>query len=357
LFAHYALLFLALVLIVAAAEMFTNGIEWLGQRLGLSEGVVGSLLAAVGTALPETLIPIVAVFWFGGKHGADVGIGAIAGAPFMLSTLTLSLCGLSMFFFAWTGRRKKELKINTGLLSRDLCFFIVAYSLAIGASFLSPDRNLRLIYAAGLFLIYPVYVYMTIKGESEMGDEPEQLYFSKVFKLESRHLGLIVPQILLSLVGIVGGAALFVDHIETIAKGIGFSALFLSLIVSPIATELPEKINSIIWARNGKDTLALANITGALVFQACFPVAFGVAFTSWQLEPKMVASAIVAIFSALIYLRLISTNQLRPMHLMCGAIAYSVVIGLIIMTDDVDPVPVTFIQNYGACSFFSSSAG
>lgn len=339
-FAHYAILLIALVLIVAAAEMFTNGIEWLGQRLGLSEGVVGSLLAAVGTALPETLIPIVAVFWFGGKHGADVGIGAIAGAPFMLSTLTLSMCGLSMFFFAQTGRRQKGLKINTGLLTRDLGFFIVAYSLAIGASFSAPIPWVRYVFAAGLFLIYPVYVYMTIKGESEMGSEPEQLYFSKLFKLDSKRLTLIVPQIVISLAGIVGGAALFVDHIETIAKGIGFSALFLSLIVSPIATELPEKINSVIWARSGKDTLALANITGALVFQACFPVAFGVAFTTWELEPKAIASAIVAIFSALIYLRLITKNQLRPAHLMCGAIAYVIVIGIIIATDTVDPVPV-----------------
>lgn len=346
-FAHYALLAFALVLIVAAAELFTNGIEWLGQRLGLSEGVVGSLLAAVGTALPETLIPIVAVFWFGGRHGADVGIGAIAGAPFMLSTLTLALCGLSMFVFTRTGRRKHEMKINNGLLTRDLCFFIVAYSLALGASFMSPDRTLRLFVAAGIFLIYPVYVYMTITGESEMGDEPEELWFAKVFKLESRSLMIIVPQILIAIIGIVGGAALFVDHIEIIAKGIGFSALFLSLIVSPIATELPEKINSIIWARSGKDTLALANITGALVFQACFPVAFGVAFTAWNLEPKTVASGIVAIFSAMIYLRLITSNRLKPMHLICGAVAYFCVIGLIVATDDVDPMPISHIQSVG----------
>ncbi|HEY9679084.1 MAG TPA: hypothetical protein V6C76_13830 [Drouetiella sp.] len=339
-FAHYALLIIALVLIVAAAEAFTNGIEWLGQRLGLSEGVVGSLLAAVGTALPETLIPIVAVFCFGGQHGADVGIGAIAGAPFMLSTLTLSLCGLSVLFYSHLGRRNKNLKINRGLLTRDLTFFIVAYSLALGASFISHERWVRAVYAAGIFLIYPVYVYMTIKGESEMGEEPEELLLAKWLKRESKDIGLISLQIAISLAGIVGGASLFVQHIETIAKGIGFSALFLSLIVSPIATELPEKINSIIWARNGKDTLALANITGALVFQACFPVAFGVAFTSWVLEPRAMVSGLVAIVSASIYLRLISTNKLRPMHLVCGAIAYIAVISMIIMTDDVDPVPV-----------------
>jgi cation:H+ antiporter len=48
-------------IVLSGAELFTNGIEWLGRRIALGEGAVGSLLAAVATALPETLIPIVAV--------------------------------------------------------------------------------------------------------------------------------------------------------------------------------------------------------------------------------------------------------------------------------------------------------
>ena len=43
---------LAFVVILAGAELFTNGIEWFGLKLGLAEGAVGSVLAAVGTALP-----------------------------------------------------------------------------------------------------------------------------------------------------------------------------------------------------------------------------------------------------------------------------------------------------------------
>lgn len=58
------ILIFTLIFIVACSELFTNGIEWLGQRLQLSEGVVGSVLAAVGTALPETLIPVVALIFF-----------------------------------------------------------------------------------------------------------------------------------------------------------------------------------------------------------------------------------------------------------------------------------------------------
>ena len=79
-------------MILAGALLFTNAVEWLGHRLSLGEGAVGSVLAAVGTAMPETLIPIVAII--GGSEGSeDVAIGAIIGAPFLLATLAMALVG------------------------------------------------------------------------------------------------------------------------------------------------------------------------------------------------------------------------------------------------------------------------
>src|SRR5437870_8331393 len=74
---------MSLFLILLSAELFTNGIEWVGESFGLSEGAVGSVLAAVGTALPETLLPLVAILLGHGTSGEDIGIGAILGAPFM----------------------------------------------------------------------------------------------------------------------------------------------------------------------------------------------------------------------------------------------------------------------------------
>src|SRR5204863_9420124 len=89
-------LVVALPIILAGAEVFTNGVEWVGEGFGLSEGAVGSVLAAIGTALPETILPLVAII-VGHHHvGDEVGIGAILGSPLMLSTLAVCILGITV---------------------------------------------------------------------------------------------------------------------------------------------------------------------------------------------------------------------------------------------------------------------
>src|SRR6202047_1481867 len=87
-----------LVIILLASELFTNALEHLGERLKISEGVTGSLFAAVGTALPETMVPLLALA--GGTPNEsvneEIGVGAILGAPLMLATLTTFLMTLAI---------------------------------------------------------------------------------------------------------------------------------------------------------------------------------------------------------------------------------------------------------------------
>jgi len=40
-------------------------------------------------------------------------------------------------------------------------------------------------------------------------------------------------------------------------------------------------VNSFLWLRRGKDTLAFANITGAMVFQGTLLPALGILLTPW----------------------------------------------------------------------------
>ena len=294
-------LVIAFIVILAGAELFTNGIEWLGERLGLSEGMVGSVLAAVGTALPETMIPIIAIIFVGTAASEEVGIGAILGAPFMLSTAAMFVTGVAVLAYARGGRRKKHLTINQVVVARDLTFFLAMYIVAIVLGLPFFDKPLWLRIVAGIALVgaYVLYVKQTAsdpRTESEEGKNP--LYFQR--KLDSPKTRAILLQVFVALAAIIFGANLFVDQIGNFATLLGVPPLVLSLIIAPLATELPEKFNSVIWIRQRKDTLAMGNISGAMVFQSCIPVTVGLWFTPWVLNEFAIASAVVAILAGVL---------------------------------------------------------
>ena len=136
--------------------------EWIGRKFNLSEGVVGSVLAAIGTALPETIIPLIAIFFVAGTTGQDVGIGAILSASFMLGTLALFITGLAVLLLR--RRRPTGAKINfdSQITRRDLSVFFLVYLGAVTVASISPQQTKALI--APLFVaIYIVYVWRVFK--------------------------------------------------------------------------------------------------------------------------------------------------------------------------------------------------
>ena len=97
----------------------------------------------------------------------------------------------------------------------------------------------------------------------------------------------------------------------------------LSLVLAPLATELPEKANSFFWVKDGKDSLALGNITGAMVFQSTIPIAVGLAFTDWDLDRYAVVSGVLGLAGgALAYwaLRLRGRFEVLPIAIWSGAL-------------------------------------
>nr|WP_003543512.1 sodium:calcium antiporter [Desulfotomaculum nigrificans] len=314
------LLLLGLAIILASAELFTNSIEWLGKKLNLNEGAVGSILAAVGTALPESIIPVIAILTGTGTKAIDIGIGAILGAPFVLVTLALAISGIAGLVCKRNGSRREIMHCNREVMTRDLQFFLGAYGLAILTCFL--PGGLKYAVPPVLLTIYVVYVVKTIKSSGNSDEEElPPLFFAR--RNQNPALPIILTQVAIGLAGIIGGAHLFVDVIEHLADTLGIPAFILAFIISPIATELPEKVNSLIWIRQGKDTLALGNITGAMVFQSTIIPAIGISLTPWQLSPLALTSAIMAIAAAsyvLYYLR--TTGQIKPATLAYNGVLY-----------------------------------
>lgn len=308
------LLLVSFAVILAGALLFTNAVEWLGHRLALGEGAVGSLLAAVGTAMPETLIAIVALI--DAAEGADqVAIGAIVGAPFLLATLAMGLVGL--FAHLYRGRREQgiELRAHRPTLERDLIFFLLFFALALALAWGAPAA-LRVPVGVAMLLAYPFYIRRTLSaGGSVQAEETlEPLLFER--RSERRRdpaLVLCVLQLLVGLGAMVGGAHLFVESLLHIAESLGVEAVVLALVLAPLATELPEKVNSFFWVREGKDSLALGNISGAMVFQSTIPVGIGILFTDWELSANAAISVVFGLIGGLLaYVSLRRRGRFEP---------------------------------------------
>lgn len=306
----------SLFVILFGAELFTNGVEWAGEGFGLSDGAVGSVLAAVGTALPETILPIIAIL-SGHAAGEEIGIGAILGAPFMLTTLAMFVIAVAVFVYARRKGRSIELEGDRGVLRQDLGYFLVMYALAMLAGLIHV-RSLNWVLAVVLVVGYGFYVrrHFQAPGEEELEEEAETeikpLYvwgFARRLRPGLEEWSVRAPmwptyvQVGLALALIIGGARLFVYAVTVIAADFNVSHLVFALLLAPIATELPEKFNSVLWVRRGKDTLALGNMTGAMVFQSSFPVTVGLLLTPWHLAHEaLVAACIALVAGSVLYL-------------------------------------------------------
>jgi cation:H+ antiporter len=344
------ILFISFVIILAGAELFTNGIEWFGRRLGLAEGAVGSVLAAVGTALPETMIPIVAILFSGEAKSDEIGVGAILGAPFMLATLAMFVTGIAVMTQARRRPTGDVMIVDTHVLGTDMRTFVIAYGLAIAAAVFLPSDPAwpKIVVAILLFVVYAWYVKAHFEADPSI--DIEDLAPLRFHRFDRGRTGTpdggprlraVNVQVAFALGLIIVGAVAFVDAVGHVAVSLGVDEVLLALVIAPIATELPEKFNSIIWVRQGKDTLAMGNITGAMVFQSAIPVSVALIFApeSWVAAPgsylAFASAGIAFLASAAIFLPMARSGRLRGRGLLVGGafyLAYLVIVGIGIST-------------------------
>jgi len=304
-----ALLFLAsLILVVVASELFTNAIEWAGYLLNLGTGATGSLLAALGTSLPETVVPIVALATH--STGANlVATGAVLGSPFLLLTLGAGATGVAVVLRG--GARR--LVIDPLQARRDLGVFLGAFTVAVLSSLL--PNGARIAVGALLLITYAAYVVVTLRSSAAAGESPEPLHIVR-WRPGEPHPVLVSVQLVIAVGLLVLGSQLFVTALDRTASALAIPILVLSLVVVPIATELPETLNSVLWVRTNDDALAFGNVAGSATFQSCVLGALGVVFTTWQPGAAGYISASLTVLTAAFLLALLWRGKAHGGHLM-----------------------------------------
>lgn len=291
------LLLVSAVVIYLACEFFVNGVEWVGHKFDVGQKATGTILAAFGTALPESIVTLVAVTSGNGPASKELGVGAALGGPLALSTIAYATVGVTLLL------SRQKLGRDTGVqeifrrLSRDQGWFLAIFALKIllGCIVFVWKPWLGVAFLAA----YALYVRQEMTGDQEEEEgELEPLKFQP--GREAPSTAMAVFQTLCALAVIFVASRVFVTQLEGLGPVLGLPPQLLALLLSPIATELPETMNAVIWVRQGKYRLALSNISGAMMIQATVPTALGLFFTPWLLSPPLLVAAAATALAMLI---------------------------------------------------------
>ncbi|MDR2851496.1 MAG: sodium:calcium antiporter [Burkholderiaceae bacterium] len=286
------LFFLSAGAIYLACEYFVNGVEWCGRRMNLGATAVGSVLAAFGTALPESAVTFMAVVFGRTPEQKDLGVGAAMGGPLVLATLAYAVVGLALTLNRKRLRRDSyRVRVDNARMRRDQAAFLAVFvvKVALGLIVFAIKPWLGILFLAA----YAVYVWREIRDAGTTPDE-EQLEPLKIRPAAVEpSLGWAGLQALLALIVIGVATHTFVAQLEAIGTALRWPPHIVALLLSPVATELPETMNALIWVRQGKERLALANISGAMMIQATIPSALGIFFTPWFFDGPLLASGII----------------------------------------------------------------
>jgi cation:H+ antiporter len=348
---HIVLLIACAVAIYLSCDWFVNAVEWLGQRLNIGTMAVGTILAAFGTALPESVVTLVAVTTGPTAEIRNIGVGAAMGGPLVLATVAYGVTGAMLLL------RRNHTRIHThelvtagvGAASLDsptrerdddggailadrahtarlvkdqrwfIAVFVVKVALGLVAFAIKPWLGLL------FFAAYGVYFWREIRGgASSEGDE----HSLAPLKLQPRAARPATTAVLVQTLGaltvIFVASQIFVHQLDAIGPMLGLSGAITALLLSPIATELPEIMNAIIWVRQGKTQLALANISGAMMIQATVPSGLGLLFTDWRLDHALLWSGAVTMAAITYLLATMRANKLTPRRLAMAALLYLV---------------------------------
>lgn len=362
---HVVLLLACAVAIYLSCEWFVNAVEWLGVRLKVGALAVGTLLAAFGTALPESVVTFVAVVFGSGPDQKDIGVGAAMGGPLALATVAYGVTGVMLLGRRFptpvpvpsgdpagtpAGVRSPDRAApggphggpgaaapadgpvpgdgghdgsglgDTAKLARDqrwfLAVFVVKVALGLVAFAYKPWLGLL------FFAAYAVYFWRELRDGGEQGDgaELEPLLLQR--RRETPATWAVVGQTLVTLVAIFVASQLFVRQLDAIGPMLGLPAAVTALLLSPVATELPEIMNAVIWVRQGKTPLALANISGAMMIQATVPSGLGILFTPWRFDGALALSGVMTMAAMAFLLAVLRSGRLTARTLASAAAFY-----------------------------------
>jgi len=237
-----------IVLVLWGADRLTDGAVAVAEKMKMPQIVIGLTIVAMGTSMPEFCVSLVSAL----KGTTDLAVGNIVGSNIFN---TLLIVGVS----AWVA----PMTILKSTVRKDIPFALFASVILL---VMCLDGNISRLDAGILFVLFLIFMYVTLKGAKTKDDDTTAKTESIEDKKKPMATWLSIVWIIVGLACLIGGSNLFVEGATKVAEHIGVSEAVIGLTIVAGGTSLPELATSVVSARKGNSGIAIGNVLGSNVF-------------------------------------------------------------------------------------------
>ena len=224
---------IGIVLVLWGADRLTDGAVAVAEKMKMPQIVIGLTIVAMGTSMPEFCVSLISAL----KGTSDLAVGNIVGSNIFNTLLIVGVSALVA-----------PMSIMKTTVRKDIPFALVASALLL---IMCLDGDISRIDAAILFVMFLIFMYITLRGAKAQGTDLEE----KEKKSMATWLSCLI-----------GGSNLFVDGATAVATKLGVSEAVIGLTIVAGGTSLPELATSVVSARKGNSGIAIGNVLGSNVF-------------------------------------------------------------------------------------------
>lgn len=233
---------IGIVLVLWGADRLTDGAVAVAEKMKMPQIVIGLTIVAMGTSMPEFCVSLISAL----KGTSDLAVGNIVGSNIFNTLLIVGVSALVA-----------PMSIMKTTVRKDIPFALVASALLL---IMCLDEDISRIDAAILFVMFLIFMYITLRGAKAQGTDLEEK------EKKPMATWLSVVWILVGLACLIGGSNLFVDGATVVATKLGVSEAVIGLTIVAGGTSLPELATSVVSARKGNSGIAIGNVLGSNVF-------------------------------------------------------------------------------------------
>ena len=235
-----------MALVLWGADRLTDGAVAVAEKMKMPQIVIGLTIVAMGTSMPEFCVSLISAL----KGTSDLAVGNIVGSNIFNALLIVGVSALVA-----------PMTIMETTVRKDIPFALVASALLL---IMCLDGNISRLDAGILFVMFLIFMYMTLKGAKKQGADAEEAIEGEGKKPMATWLSVV--WILVGLLCLIGGSNLFVEGATAVATNLGVSEAVIGLTIVAGGTSLPELATSVVSARKGNSGIAIGNALGSNVF-------------------------------------------------------------------------------------------